>query len=418
MSVFASFSRFRASRGISSSAWRGLLAVLGGSLTSVTLACEFGADEPPCPELAIEADLIGDLWRNASGGVRTGNAALDRFDVLGTVDGERSMGASGLTLHAHVQYTNGHEFSVRYLGDAQLVSNIESVPTWRMYELWVQQRLSTLDHYSLKAGLYDLNSEFDVIEPAKLFLNSSHGIGAELGQTGLNGPSIFPVTALGIRLRRETAALRWQVVALDGVPGRRHDPTSTGFDLSRRDGALLVAEALTTTSSRVTAALGVWRYTASFENIGAQSATAPPAHGRGNQGAYVSLTTPTFGSASQRATAWLRIGMAAAAFNQFDRYSGAGIVLRGLVGARPQDEWGLAVAIAHTGAPWRRAQQVDGAAPTAHELNIELTWRLPLTPWLTLQPDVQYLRYPGADLSRRHGLALGLRLELASGWSR
>ena len=52
---------------------------------------------------------------------------------------------------------------------------------------------------SIKFGLYDLNSEFDAIEAAALFINPSHGIGPDFSQSGRNGPSIFPLTSLALR---------------------------------------------------------------------------------------------------------------------------------------------------------------------------------------------------------------------------
>jgi porin len=61
----------------------------------------------------------------------------------------------------------------------------------------------------VKIGLYDLNSEFDVIEAAALFLNPSHGIGPDFAQSGRNGPSIFPVTSLAIRGEYRLATRGW-----------------------------------------------------------------------------------------------------------------------------------------------------------------------------------------------------------------
>lgn len=39
--------------------------------------------------------------------------------------------------------------------------------------------------------------------------------------------------------------------------------------------------------------------------------------------------------------------------------------------------------------------------------------RLPVTDWLTLQPDVQYILNPGLEPNSDHALAVGLRFELA-----
>lgn len=38
---------------------------------------------------------------------------------------------------------------------------------------------------------------------------------------------------------------------------------------------------------------------------------------------------------------------------------------------------------------------------------------MPLTPWLVVQPDLQYLVDPGLDEDLGHALAVGTRIELS-----
>lgn len=78
--------------------------------------------------------------------------------------------------------------------------SIDADNTWKIYEAWFQQKLFG-DNLSILTGLFDLNSEFDLIETAGLFLNSSQGIGSNFSQTGLNCPSIFPNTSLWLRTK-------------------------------------------------------------------------------------------------------------------------------------------------------------------------------------------------------------------------
>ncbi|MFO7314738.1 carbohydrate porin [Rhodothermus marinus] len=132
-----------------------------------------------------------------------------------------------LTLHLTPRTTlflyglgnQGGSISAR-VGDAQGVSNIEAPTSWRLYEAFVEHVTAT-GRLSVLAGLYDLNSEFDVLPAAGLFINSSFGIGAELAASRPQGPSIFPVTSPGLRLRlgfQRSAryAGYLQAVALDG----------------------------------------------------------------------------------------------------------------------------------------------------------------------------------------------------------
>ena len=83
-------------------------------------------------------------------------------------------------------------------GTLQGVDNIEvRTPRLRLFELWLEQSLGPA---SVRAGLYNLNSEFYADDAAGQLLAPAFGIGSELAATGPNGPSIFPSTALGVRL--------------------------------------------------------------------------------------------------------------------------------------------------------------------------------------------------------------------------
>ena len=124
-------------------------------------------------------------------------------------------------------YDNGHEFGARYVGELQARSNIEGVSTRRLYEIWADYSCSAKISNSVRFGLYDFNTEFNALDAAALFINSSHGIGPDVSQTGLHGPSIFPVTGLALRVKG-----------------------STGFHLDSTEGALLG-----------------WRCTAQFDSI-------------------------------------------------------------------------------------------------------------------------------------------------------
>lgn len=133
---------------------------------------------------------IGDVFSNVRGGLDTGTRYMDNLDVSVGVDLERALNIPGASFYAAGLYNNDNSLSAELVGDAQVVSSIDATNAWRLYEAWVEQKWAR-GRVSLKAGLYDLNSEFDVNETGGLFVNSSHGMGADLAQTGANGPSIF-----------------------------------------------------------------------------------------------------------------------------------------------------------------------------------------------------------------------------------
>ena len=111
--------------------------------------------------------------------------------------------------------------------------------------------------------------------------------------------------------------------------------------------------------------------------------------------------------------AFLRVGVAQSHLNPVGTYAGTGIVVTGLLDARPEDQFGLSVAHARTGRPLRRASTIGGAAVTRHETVFEATYRAQLTDWLTVQPDAQVIVHPGFDPSARHSLVIGARFEIA-----
>ncbi|MFL6618742.1 MAG: carbohydrate porin [Povalibacter sp.] len=365
--------------------------------------------------LEIEAVYTGELWRNASGGIDTGNRYLDNLDLTFDADGAQLFGVDGLEIFGYLLYNNGH--SIDELSNAaQGISNIESTRALRLYELWTEWKFGAQDH-SVRFGLYDLNSEFDSIEAAGLFINPSHGIGPDFSQSGENGPSIFPVTSLGLRARANTGAWTFQAAVLDAVPGDPDHPDRTGMHLSSNEGALLVGEMNYRVASGVRIGTGYWRYTSDFSAIETTGSTELTRSG--NAGAYVLAESPLLLSNEndRGMRVFARTGFAEDRINPIHRYYGAGAVYTGLTAQRPEDQLGFAIAVAKLGAPYIEVQQSNGFSATRYEYDFELTYRLDVNEWLTLQSDVQYMRNPGMDPSLKSAWALGLRFELGRGWS-
>jgi porin len=391
-----------------------------GGLALLTLALPAAAQvaDEPAPAVELEFAYLGDLMRNTTGGLGVGDAYLDNLDLAATVDGARALGVEGLTLHGHVMYNNGRAFTGRWVGDAQGVNNIEGFESWRLYEFWAEMRFGGSGRTSLRAGLYDLNSEFDSIETGGLFMHASHGLGPELGMSGENGPSTFPVTSLAVRLQGGADAWYWQVAAFDAVPGEPDHPERTSFRLGGDEGALLIGEVGRAAGPFRKLALGAWSYTAEFEAIGEFDEAGDPVSATGNRGFYALADANLVERGALNVAGWVRMGLAEDRFNGFKDYVGFGVSGSGLVPGRPDDQLGFAVASAAAGTPWRNEMALAGAATDSRETTLEMTWRMPVADWLTLQPDLQYVINPGFDTSLDHAFVVGLRFELGAAWSR
>jgi porin len=102
---------------------------------------------------------------------------------------------------------------------------------------------------------------------------------------------------------------------------------------------------------------------------------------------------------------WLRAGAADERIQGVARYLGFGLVWKGLMPGRADDEFGLAVARAEIGAP---ARKTFGLPPA--ETTFEATYSLRLNRFLHLQPDIQHIIHPAGAPGLHDATAVGLRL--------
>jgi porin len=352
-----------------------------------------------------------------SGGLKNGHTYQDNTDITLQADMGRLIGADGGTFFLYILGNSGRSPS-RYAGDMQAISNIDAPDTWKLYELWYQQNWAD-GRYSLKAGLYDFNSEFDAMETAGLFVNSSFGIGPDVAQSGENGPSIFPTTSLALRGQLNfDGGVYLQTAVFDGVPGHRDRPHGTHIHLDRGDGLFLAAEVGHVRAADADAngyrkwALGTWRYTTAMKENAAGAAISP----RENRGIYALVESAIWHEADapeQGLAGFLRYGVADKRVNQLDAYVGGGLVYTGLFRGRDDDQFGIAVARAMNANRFRREMALQGAPVGSGETAVEMNYRVQITPWLVLQPDYQYIIDPSADAAIDDAHVMMLRLELA-----
>lgn len=340
------------------------------------------------------ASYIVDLLRSVDGGRSRGEAAEGRADVFLDLDGT-ALGLDGVTVHGDVMAIHGPDFSGARANTYQVLSNIEAGNHVHLYEAWTEWQATP--GLAVKAGLVDLNTEFDVTETATPFLNSAHGIGPEFSQSGLNGPSIFPRTATALIVRGTSGRKHLRLGLFDAVAGSRDNPLRTVFRLPGTSGALLVGEIELPLGKRAQVQFGGWHYTTRFDALTADRPPAPAS------GGYVTVEGPLGAGLS----GWVRFGLADGRANPITSYLGAGLTTQ-LAG------WTLGAALARAGLGDRaRAAAAPDATLHASETVIEITAGRPLHPSVLIQPDVQYVIHPGWDPAVRNALVAGLRIKVS-----
>jgi porin len=297
------------------------------------------------------------------------------------------------------------------VGDMQVTSNIEAPAAMRLYEAWYEHHFAA-DRLSLLVGLHDFNSEFDVVEFGSPFTNSSFGVSPDMAQ---NGPSIFPTTALAVRVKAQPSEDSYILAAVyDGVPGDPNDPTLTTIKLSKEDGVFAALEAGLTRSEPGQSdyyklAAGAWLHTARVENFAGKM-------GDRNFGLYLIAEKKLFSESegAQGLGAFVQLGFADQDRNQIAYYWGAGLNYAGLIPGRDCDVVGLAVASAWNGSEFIRfSEDVAMTRVDRTETAIELFYLAEILPGLILQPDVQYVVNPSTNPDVGNALQVGARLEVS-----
>ena len=367
---------------------------------------EPAAAQSALPLVQLDGAYVSDLLANVSGGRETGFRAMGKLDILATLDGAL-IGLDGPTFYLDLQYIHGDSLSEELVGDAQIVSNIDALSALRPFEAYISVPVGSLERGTFKAGLIDLNGDFDVQEVGRLFLNSSHGIGPDFSQSGLNGPSIFPTTAMAFTLGWEGDRLGLRFGLFDGVAGDPENPKRTVVRFPGDTGLLLVAEADLDLGASAKLQVGGWGYTRRFDALNMFEPDGSPRQIGGNHGVYALIEGGIATWDDRSLDAWARIGMASDHINPISVYVGGGVTY-----GNDDRKLGFAVAHASLGDPAVRAAMLAGENVDRAETAFELTYSHSLSDRVTIHPDIQYVLNPGWNPSLRNALVFGVRFEV------
>lgn len=322
-----------------------------------------------------------------------------------------------MTLFAYGLANQGGSIS-ELSGDIQTVSNIETNNSWLIYEAWANIPITSIKS-SLLVGLYDLNSEFDVINTGGLFLNSSHGIGPDFSSSGITGPSIFPITSLAARLKINLiSGITLKAAILDAVPSDSKNITGTRVRIRESEGSLMIGEiswyqqqdAGQSTDRGVNEAspfrvvAGLWRY--SEQRMGWDGDLELDA------GFYVIAEARIYSeklNADQGLSLFGRFGVGNDEINQFANYVGAGFVYSGLFAGRDVDQFGVAFSLPMNGDPYLE----NTGQFFADEFITEISYLWQISGAFSLQFDIQYIANPNQAVKLNDAIVVGLRSSIA-----
>ena len=384
-----------------------------------------------------------------SGGISRG-AAYEGLTQMGLgVDTQKAFGWAGGTFNISAFQIHGRGPTLNLVDSLELTSNIEALRATRIWELWYQQVLlgGRLD---VKVGQQSLDQEFMVDQYGGLFINSAFGWPLLPAVDQYAGGPAYPLSSLGVRLRGQVAH---NVTALFGVfddnpaggpfasdlQTRGAEQSGTAFNLDT--GALVFGEVqyslnqpangdMVAPNAAPSGLPGVYKLGAWFDSgqfpdqnqFAGQTASLEglPLAANSTGGRLRRHNYSVYANADQMV--WRPDPSAPQALGVFVRAMGApgdrnlvsvsvdgGLVLKAPLPGRDNDSAGLGFGYGKIGhsavvSDQQAQAQAGSTSPVRNaEAFIELTYQVQITPWWQVQPDVQYVVSPGANIANPDG---------------
>ncbi len=414
-----------------------------------TLTGDWGGDRTWLADHGVTFSMTytGEFQANTRGGIKQGavydSLLLPQVDL----DLQKLIGWQGLTARVSAVALAGPGLSEGYIGNLANVSSIEGRPAVRLYNAWLQQNLAG-DAVSIRAGMMNVDAEFFVSPTASLFVNSTFGWPAILGVDLPGGGPAYPLSAPGVRVKLQpTPQFAIMTAVFSGDP-TGHDGSNSpsvmqpdGTVVSFNGGVFAIAEAdLALNQAKdakgipITLKMGGWYHSSTrffdqqFDNDGLSLADPAsdgvPLDHAGNWGLYGIVDTMLYAAPAgdgSGLSAFARVANAPDDENLVSFYTDAGLTYKGLLRQRKDDTVGFAVAYIRIS---NRARSLDldmrefGDLLTPirnQEFVLELSYQAQISPWWTLQPDLQGILNPGGGVANADGhvrpdaLLVGLR---------
>ena len=390
-------------------------------ITGITIpvdAAVLSKNNMPSGEFNLTLNYTSETMANVSGGLKRGTILSGMGNVvLDYVANKSSEDLPRLFLRASGMLLHGESPSGKYIGDELAASNIDGYDSIRLYELWLQFSFWN-GGGSLRLGSLLADAEFAFTDLGGLFLNSAFGWPTFISANTVNtGPAFF-VTAPGIRFRLKSTK-SWY------LQGGIYDGDS--FDNSAGDGAtnahgiswqinpqqgyfamFEIGHTKTTRDSVVPSIfkLGGWSHSASFDDYltGEQH--------RGNYGLFFALEQTIWRNnhKGRELGLFFRSGLAPKDRSRYEFAIDGGFNFFNPFTKMEGDVVGAGIAFAKVSDHIRQAEEQVGILPVSDfELVFEVTGQFPATPWLMLQPNVQWIHHPGSSSALSNALVVSIR---------
>lgn len=395
----------------------------GDLWTRDTLTGDWGGLRTQLSDAGIDWSLTytGEVFGNISGGLMRGSAYEDLIVFDMDADLEKLAGWKGAKAHiALFQIDDGGRDINDLVGAISDPSNIDALPTFRLDTLYLEQAFG--DWGSVRVGQLAADEEFLISDTSAYLINGTFGWPNFVADNLPGGGPGYPLAAPAVRLELDpTEKIKALGAVFAGNPAgdcppsqdpQRCDYHGTTFSLT--GGALLIGAVQYRPKPKTEGGedgppesvfrLGGWYHTAEFQDLGNPSRELD-----GNWGVFGIMDQTVWHNDTTDLTFFLRVAAMPEDRNPVSFYVDGGVGIAGPFAARPDDA--IAFGFAYSEISGDLAA-MDKATRRRTGLNVpiengetalELTYIAQVTPWLSLQPDVQYIVNPGGNVANPDG---------------
>jgi porin len=387
-------------------------------------------------------DYVGEVAGNLNGGYNDDKTARysDQFALGAHLDLQKILGWHDAEFKLAITERSGRNLSNDRISDprAGQFSSVQEVwgrgQTWRLTQMWIKQKYfdGALD---VKFGRFGEGEDFNSFpcDFQNLAFCGSQ-VGNWVGGIWYN----WPVSQWALRVRYNiNDALYAQVGVFEQNPSNLE--SGNGFKLSGSgtQGAVMPIELVW--SPRVNGLKGEYRAGYYYSNAKAQDVL------KDSNGQPAAISGATYRSSSSKHGLWIGAQQQVTSLatdqsrglslfanatmhdkktNAIDNYVQAGLVYKGPFDARAKDDIGFALARVHVNPAYRKNARLanqaaglddydnPGFLPVQDtEYSAELYYGIHLADWLTVRPNLQYIRHPGGVSQVDDALIGGLKIQ-------
>ena len=348
--------------------------------------------------MSFEIESLDEGFANPDGALDTTRDSryAGLTDVIFTIDTEAAGWWEDGLFVVDLQNTRGGDIS-DVVGDVQGISNIVAPPGTRFAEYYLKQLFGN-ERFCLKIGKQDANADFVVADGGGEFINSSFGI----------IPTVplptFPAPALGLMGGWQASrVIRVKAGYWDGAPTLGSGVSTAIVDGSGGTVGVIGMEIRPFGGDILdgTFRFGYWRHSeveiADLSNKDFHSPILGAA-----EGIYFTADQGLWEGDDRLLSLFAQGGWGEADRSAVSRYFGGGLTFSGPFKGRPDDMVGIGLAYAEIGRSERSHDRHEA------ETVVELFYRLPVTGWMSLNPDLQWVHRPGGTDDT--ALVAGLRV--------